>query len=121
MYREEFKTICRSIYPYCYFEDFDERCSIFGPTWLGTIMTAYFDKKGKHCPYFVEVVIKEGEQRPGQKPGWRQYCGKGNFNINRASYVVTKTSHNKNKVVPENLYEWEYTFPNRCPLRKENF
>ena len=75
----------------------------------------------EHCPYFVEVVIKEGEQRPGQKSGWRQYCGKGNFNINRASYVVTKTSHNKNKVVPENHYEWEYVFPNRCPLRKENF
>lgn len=47
MYREEFKTICCSIYPCCYFEDFDERCSIFGPTWLGTIMTAYFDKKGE--------------------------------------------------------------------------
>lgn len=73
----------------------------------------------EHCPYFVEVIIKEGEQRPGQKPGWRQYCGKGNFNINRASYVVRKTSHNKNKVVPENHYEWEYAFPNCCPLRKE--
>lgn len=47
MYREEFKTICRSIYPCCYFEDFDERCSIYGPTWLSTIMSAYLDKNGK--------------------------------------------------------------------------
>lgn len=47
MYREAFKIICRSIYPCCLFEDCDERCSIFGPTWLGTIMTAYFDKNGE--------------------------------------------------------------------------
>lgn len=72
----------------------------------------------ENCQYFVEVVIKKDEERPGQKPGWRQYCGKCNFNINRASYVVTKTSHNKNKVVPENNY-WDYAFPQRCPLRKE--
>lgn len=72
----------------------------------------------ENCQYFVEVVIKKGEQRPGQKPGLRQYCGKGNFNINRASYVVVKTSHNKNKVVSENNY-WDYAFPQRCPLRKE--
>ena len=47
MHREEFKTLCRSVYPCCYFEDCDTRCSIFGPTWLGTIMTAYFDKNGE--------------------------------------------------------------------------
>ncbi len=40
MYREEFKTLCRSIYPCCLFEDCDTRCSIYGPTWLSTIMTA---------------------------------------------------------------------------------
>ena len=43
------------------------------------------------------------------------------FEKHQSVYVLTKTSHNKNKVVPENLYEWEYAFPNRCPLRKENF
>ena len=75
----------------------------------------------EHCPHFVEVVIKKGEERPGQKPGWRQYCGKENFNINRASFAVHKTSHNKNKVIPEEHFEWEYGFPNRCPFRREKY
>lgn len=47
MYREEFKTICRSIYPCCYFEDYGDSCSVYAPTWLGTIMTADFDKAGE--------------------------------------------------------------------------
>ena len=47
MYREEFKTLCRSVYPCCLFEDCDTRCSIYGPTWLSTIMTTYLDKNGE--------------------------------------------------------------------------
>lgn len=74
----------------------------------GQIREKYGITGCEHCPYFVEV----------DKP-WRQYCGKDNFNINRASYTVTKTSHNKNKEVIEANYEWDYAFPKRCPLRKE--
>ena len=47
MHREEFKTLCRSVYPCCYFEDVDARCSVYGPTWLSTIMSAYLDKNGE--------------------------------------------------------------------------
>ena len=79
----------------------------------GQIREKYGITGCEHCPYFVEVQ-KSGRQWP-----WRQYCGKGNFNINTASYTVTKTSHNKNRVIPENHYEWDYAFPKRCPLRKE--
>ena len=67
----------------------------------------------EHCPHFVEV------HKPGRQWPWRQYCGKENFNINTASFVVKKTSHNKNKVIPDNHFEWNTAFPNRCPLRKE--
>ena len=47
MYREEFKTICRSIYPCCYFEEYEDSCSILTPILLGSIMTADFDKTGE--------------------------------------------------------------------------
>lgn len=60
------------------------------------------------CPHFVET------DRAGK--GWRQYCGLGNFNLNRASYEVQKTSHNKNKEVIQAKFEWEFDIPNRCPL-----
>lgn len=84
----------------------------------GQIRKKYDITGCEHCPYFVEVVIKEGEQRPGQKPGWRRYCGLGNFNIDLASYEVVKTSHNKNRYQRENLgYDsLEYHKPKRCPL-----
>ena len=62
----------------------------------------------EHCPYFVEV----------QDP-WRQYCGRGNFNINRASFEIQKTSHGKNKQVTQERFEWEFDIPKRCPLLKE--
>ena len=60
------------------------------------------------CPHFVET------DRAGK--GWRQYCGLGDFNLNRASYEVQKTSHNKNKEVVQAKFEWEFDIPNRCPL-----
>jgi hypothetical protein len=60
------------------------------------------------CPHFVE------SDRAGK--GWRQYCGLGNFNLNRASYEVQKTSHNKNKEVRQEKFDWEFDISNRCPL-----
>ena len=60
------------------------------------------------CPHFVET------DRAGK--GWRQYCGLGNFNINRASYEVQKTSRNNNKEVTQAKFDWEFDIPNRCPL-----
>lgn len=65
----------------------------------------------EHCPYFVET------DRAAE--GWRQYCSKGNFNINRASYEIQQTSHGKNKQVIQAKYEWEFDIPNRCPLLKD--
>jgi len=64
------------------------------------------------CSYFVET------DRAGK--GWRQYCGLGNFNLNRASYEVQKTSHNKNKQVTQAKFECEFDIPNRCPLLDDN-
>ena len=44
----------------------------------------------EHCKHFVETQGTE------KKPGWRQYCGLGNFNINRASFKVEQNTHGKN-------------------------
>lgn len=67
----------------------------------------------EHCKHFVET------QGTDKKPGWRQYCGLGNFNINRASFKVEQNTHGKNVCRTQDYYEWEFGIPNRCPLLRQ--
>ena len=87
----------------------------FAKTVTLELVRQLFDNGSLHgcedCPYFTHVNLKDG---------YRNYCSYDNFNIDRASYRVETTSHNKKKYVRESFYpdELEYNKPKRCPLNK---
>ena len=45
MTRTQFKTICDSIFPGCLFDESDNRCSVWEPTFLGTMMSVWLNEK----------------------------------------------------------------------------
>jgi hypothetical protein len=45
MTRAQFKSICDSIFPGCLFDEWEDRCSVFSPTLLSTMMTVWLNEK----------------------------------------------------------------------------
>ena len=68
------------------------------------------------CEHFNEVWLDEDKSNGHRH---RRYCGLGNFNIDKASFIPKATSHNKLKYEQQDMHPdyLEFSRPARCPLK----
>lgn len=70
----------------------------------------------RYCPYYTVGYTRPDEYNRSWQ---REYCGKGNFNLNNTGYQLILTSHNKVKEIKDYPPdEWDNIISIRCPYYK---